>query len=313
MQIYHYNQMLGKNKNLYLEYISKISEENTLNNTTNFLKQVREFEIAHLNGEDIGEASNENRLLFLNILGAGSTGSIRTYISMLGAYISYCKAHKLIRDTINLTESMTKDEILSILNNNKYKGRFFTKEQFDDMINRLEYFQDKVLLQLLFEGIKGSKYSDILTLKVDDINFDKQLVKGIKVSEKLIYLIAKSINEEMYDDSSLLDSPFIIRKNFRATKYKHKDDMNYNTLINRLSAILKDKLGYDYITPDSIYKSGILYKCKEHLSTLEDFKSSGIKNELFQFCYNELRLSKGQSYKIAELYLDIYVELENDH
>ncbi len=75
-------------------------------------------------------------------------------------------------------------------------SRFYTKSELQDICEVLVNPQDKILLYGLFAGLRGTAYSELLQLKVKDINFE----------ENYIQLKDKRIEIDSYFKEILLDA-----------------------------------------------------------------------------------------------------------
>ena len=134
--------------------------------------------------------------------------------------------------------------------------------------------QDAVVLQLLFEGVCGNRFSELLNLKMEDVNVDGNILKlndegeirYLVVSSQCIELIIKANNQKKYfvtngnseaksTDFLLIESEYIIKK---IKKGKHKKDVKQESkrfIISRRIESLSDIFGFPK-EPKYIINSG---------------------------------------------------------
>lgn len=147
-------------------------------------------------------------------------------------------------------------------------------QEYEDVLSKCINPQDAVIFQLLFEGISGYKYSEILNLKLEDIGWDNNILtisddrKGkreVEVSSYCIELIKKAIEQKEYHDQngkskaknsiqSLVDNNYIVRCVSRRAKHVGKADRHL--VHRRVDEVFK--AFYPSIKPKSIVKSGMI-------------------------------------------------------
>lgn len=180
-----------------------------------------------------------------------------------------------------------------------------TEQELIEIEDRLLNAQDSVILRLLFEGIHGSKFSEILNIQKQHIDYNKKLIqvkddkKGeriIKVSDRCLQLIKRAFSEEKYWNkngtaenekrlySVLIDNNYLIRSN--KTKTLNEDRADY-FLIYRRFANIKDVAGYKIFSPNSLKQSGMICMAKDYF-----FEHGEVPNELLIQIAERYNISK---------------------
>ncbi|MEK4228601.1 HNH endonuclease [Solibacillus sp. FSL H8-0538] len=197
--------------------------------------------------------------------------SIRTRLSLLKSYINYCVEMEFAKFNL-LGKSMSSQWIKSLVPPHK---PYLLDSEFEEIIEKCINPQDSIILQLLFEGVGGDRFSELLNLKMEDVNIDKNMLKlndngeirHLVVSEKCIELILKANDQKQYflkNGTSeakttvfpLIESEYVIKK---IKKGRHKEDINPNSgrfLISRRIESLADIFGFPEKKPNYIVDSG---------------------------------------------------------
>lgn len=120
------------------------------------------------------------------------------------------------------------------------KRRIISEAELEDIIFKALNPQDKALLRLVFEGVKGINNSELLNLKVEDVDFTSNKlcltddIKGnrtIEVTHRCITLIKDAIGQREYylenkykleSKYELIDSEYVIKRVKRRSK-EHRD------------------------------------------------------------------------------------------
>ena len=157
------------------------------------------------------------------------------------------------------------------------KTDLFTKQEIKDICDTLANPQDKFIIYALFSGIRGNKYSDLVNLRVEDINFD---TKEIKLpSDKIIMMdeyledILRDITDKefgayyyklnrsgYYDINSFyrlnMDSEFVVKVKPTVTNGYGLGCFSFQGLQTRFKGLSK-VLGMN-ILGVNIYRSGVI-------------------------------------------------------
>lgn len=158
----------------------------------------------------------------------------------------------------------------------------FSEEEVNDVVNNLNNYQDKVIVQAVFEGIYGPRYSELLNLKIGDIDEDNNTVRltneygeirTIRVSEKCIEYLIKAYHEDKYLKNNgdvsdnirapytdLIDTGYIVK----ISKTRNRDDGKAdNFVILRRYSNIKNYFDLPLFTAQNVYFSGMLKMAKD--------------------------------------------------
>lgn len=118
-----------------------------------------------------------------------SYGALKTRIDAINEVLAWLN--------VDIKLSMTDFNTNEILVDNK--TRYFTKEEIQDVCDLFINPQDKYIVYGIFCGIFGKAYSDLLQLKVSDINLSNQTIttpsgKTIKMDDYLLDIVSDTID-----------------------------------------------------------------------------------------------------------------------
>lgn len=165
----------------------------------------------------------------------------------------------------------------------KPEKRFWTDNEIDKMLdpNKLVNAQDRIIIALLFEGVKGQENAEITKLRRKDVDFNTGELtltdedgsqRKIKVSDKCLLTIKKAIEEDDYikkngnpsedirsEKADLIDNDYVVRS--AHTRTINFEDADKNIVYRRLK-IVANEFGEVNLTPTNIYYSGMLLMAK---------------------------------------------------
>lgn len=214
---------------------------------------------------------------------------ITVTISCLKRYVDFCKDNNYVKNFFNYfsnIQDMT--SIRKYLDVTAMENKYITLEELRECQEYCENFQDKVIAELLFIGIKGEELIDLINLKVKDVSYDKIILpdREILINEKTYEVIKGAIDETTYSKvnfamSNLRASELMINPTeyvLRTAGSKKFGQLNYNSLLMRIQR-LKKLFGKPYLNASNIWMSGMLHKLKE---------IKNIKGELIREDYQEI-------------------------
>lgn len=147
--------------------------------------------------------------------------------------------------------------------------RHLSAERIKEILNEVPNYQDKALVQCIFEGISGRGLSELMNLKYEDIDFDNKIIhviddkdneREVNVSDISLSYLDKAYHEKTYVNilsgvqQSLMDCGEHVFKNNTGTNSKH-NGVTKTTLPKRLARI-KEKFHLDEFSTSSISESG---------------------------------------------------------
>lgn len=214
--------------------------------------------------------------LILQNMSATTINTAKANMFNIKSYIDWCIKHGYRDNNINPLLGKNDEWVARFID--KTKKIHWSKEEFyDEIVNKLENYQDKCLVILLFNGVKGEKFTELRELKFKDINwntgeiyiesrdkkiklFDKDDLKIIeKAYDQKIYYTPNE--EDLYRENEMIDSEYIL-KNIVSKRISEPKEISIAVLYSRLSHI-KEQFDLEYLTPNSIVQSGQLYMAYE--------------------------------------------------
>lgn len=216
---------------------------------------------------------------------------IRTILSIYSSYTDWCILNvKDLEIDVNsyrifLNQKTDLKEYVSLV---KAKNMYITEEDVDIIIDRLVNAQDKAYILALYEGIRGTAMSELRNMKIEDIDNENNTISlyddnGSKrtttISEKLKNLLHKANNQKRYLQNNGVKTPGMLStiRHLRPSEYilkakagEKKEDskdtrataQNMSMLVQQIRKYLEEALddgeNYSFITPRSIYDSGMI-------------------------------------------------------
>ncbi|MFW5890635.1 MAG: hypothetical protein ACOCUI_00275 [bacterium] len=262
---------------------------NTIENskTRHFYRQVLEkAEITEEQREKdlYGFNSKEQILDFLASLGAITGKSIITMYTPVVKYTQWAIREGYAQPIqYGIVKSITKDELLSLVNVVKFKRRFI--ESREELHYLTEQFctnaQDAVIFVLLFNGIDGIKHKEIINLKVEDIDLDNNVIRIkndggsfrlVPIPTREMNVIKDAINpnakyhmnngmgseSKKPSEINVFETEYVLRKAVR----KDTTKVSAITINTRVKKIM-EMYGKPFVNPKSVFQSGMICKCKE--------------------------------------------------
>ena len=162
--------------------------------------------------------------------------------------------------------------------------RFWTDKEIDKMLNpnKLVNAQDRVIIALLFEGVRGNECAEITNLRRQDVDFEKKIltlkdsdesIRTLEVSDKCIATIQKALEEEDYikkngnpsadiraEKAELIDNDYVVRSAHTRTINFENADKN---IVYRRLEIVANEFNKNELTPTDIFYSGMLAYAKD--------------------------------------------------
>lgn len=281
MKVKRYIHELDDTKKWYLESMKQNGyDEITIKNHENFLHRIRDFEIKYMNDKKIQKFNYDEIILFLKSLGSSSVDSLTAYSYIINNYLDFCKKESKMDNVIDWMRAINPDILEKCVNKDKFNNRFVTREELYDLVKNLVNYQDKAILLLAFEGIMGKEYSDLINLKVEDLDFENNIIK-FKDREIIMNDKLKEILECLVDENTIflsnktdnrkyllnMGSKYLLKPTekylaLRSTKERiekgeyDRDKLDPKVLNNRSYIIFKKFLNAPYLTMQNVFKSG---------------------------------------------------------
>lgn len=228
--------------------------------------------------------SELNQLLVLKFKNSSSK-AIAKNVSILKNYIDFCIEKNMVLHGENRLAMFTSEDIRDIVNKQALGSKYITRFELDKYKNMLYNEQDKLMLELLFIGVKGrpsqeGTLEEIINLKMSDVDKEKRrlilsqnngkhrLLENVPAST--IELIEETYNQKFYveNNGQITGNPrspnpretiinYFEGYVFRTPGKDRFSQLGKSMLNSRLRKIQKILDNY-YITWTSIYMSGML-------------------------------------------------------
>lgn len=275
-------------KNKYLDYISMEYCDSNLS--------VQQFVLEHIDNAEVllkGKVYNfskENLMFVLSTFDAMSVANLTVYKSIILQYLMYTSNIKA-STALSVISSITTSDLETIVNKVARNKRYITKKEYLKFLseNMKEVnIQDLAIVVLLWNGIKGAEYNDLVNVTVEDYSD----VGLIKVGDRVIELsdienkvIRKTITDLEYVPYQILSEDIhdIKYKNKAGVQKIREYELNENCKYLIKPVISNDMKcqegGYEikmrllkmlryldnnFLTGTSIYTSGVIYRMLEH-------------------------------------------------
>lgn len=217
-------------------------------------------------------------------LNATSDQSILTQTSILSMYVDYAILQGYVPTKINyFASSFTGVDVLKkYINKTAAEKKYITINELKEIIRFCENAQDYIPFPLLFFGVKGEKFEEILKLRVDNCNLEDGILKltknnGEQRTITVPELVTKAIDEAIKQDEYK-------KANGKMKEYNNVpttvaiDKTNYvirligrrailkpsAQTINRRVATVSKWMGYNYLNPTNVWLSGMIHFAKEY-------------------------------------------------
>lgn len=274
-----------------IEFLNKINESSPRQTTLLNISVLKKIDKAEsLNGrewiyftEDMVDAA---------IIEFRSTSIIvlQTYISIIKDYlISVAPATDTMLVGYAYTISLDKEKLIApekgYINNIGKRMQFITQQELDDIVlKRKGDASSKCLYILLFNGIRGDNFTDLLSIKNEDIDVANGIVKlpnniYYAIPDKYIDIFKQALETEEYTEYDYKGN-LVFANNFEAGEYFFKRTVARNSgykgepiitlhiMSKRINGIGKSG-GNPYLTATSIYNSGLTYRLLETTGFIE--------------------------------------------
>lgn len=345
-----HNYELDQLKSWFIQsLIEKDYDKETIRNFENFMYRIRGFEMLYTEPKLINEYNYDELITFLKSLGSSSQASLVIYVNMIRKFFLFCIQQGKMDDSIDFTRTIDYNTLVRCVDNHKNKHRYITEKEFNKSLDNLVNSTDRGYLQLIFEGVVGKEYSEILNIKEEDVDLDNNTIdiknedgtlnRVVNISDGL----ADTINEIMDTDiiyhnnvlpscendgdmsfkkevcrvDNLAMSEYLFKPTERflglkATKEKiergeyNGRQVDGKTVSNRLFKILKSWCELEYVSPNTLYRSGVVnraIKCVGIEADKQTFAEWVANNEGYSLCV---------AYKMYPVYKEIVEQIKEE-
>ena len=211
-----------------------------------------------------------------------SVATVRTGISYIKKYINYCIEHNLT--TLNPFEIIT--DYSQYVNKSAMENKYLTYQEVREIEEKLVNFNDRCMLELLFNGLKPD---ELVNLKETDIDFKEKSIiatdkkdnvrKIFGCSDRCFELLKLTISQQAYylnngtaqsrkDPNKILKNGLGVRTLkfpesvyvFKTAGSKKIDTPMEQKGLQARVRVIREWVGNSYITVTNLYHSGILHE-----------------------------------------------------
>ncbi len=222
---------------------------------------------------------------FFRYLNPSKVNTSRMNIQAINSYIEWANSQNLRKTNINpLSVIMGEDFYRSFIDESKQT--IFSEEEIDDIIRECKNYQDSAIIQMLFEGISGTGFEELLNLQRKNIDFNNNRLlltdadgstRILEVSDMCMFLIEGALDQTMYiknngmyvsdrgsSEIALVENDYVI-KTSNLGRIKSFDKADKFLVHRRLAALGDpDMLDKPYLTPKNLKYSGMLKIAKDY-------------------------------------------------
>lgn len=217
--------------------------------------------------KDICDFTAEEILLLLKSFKMKSYNSVSNKYSLLKGYIAKAKESKVGKLKYSTGGLLKVEDLKEAVEEFKRTSAHCTRTQLEEALMLIKNANDKVVYALLFEGVEGDEYSDLLNLKVKDIDFSTNTLvtpsgKTVSYSNYTKDILKACIRQRealMFDGHRTYQidtrSPYIVKCKLTGTS--NGQAMKYAGLTRKLTTV-RNNMALDFITGNAIYGSGLI-------------------------------------------------------
>jgi len=302
------------NEEVKNRFLSTIENKNTAMFYKTVLEKTQIME--QMYKKDLYKFNTKKEIMdLLASLGCSTLKSVTTMFSPITIYFKWAISEGYVSATYyGILKSITKEDLRSVVSKIKFKQKIINRNELYHIAENICYNkQDAVVFILLFEGIDGKEHEDILNLKVNNCDFSKNIItvvsdesaRLVSIPERSMKIIKAATEEKEYykvnGEAENCKSPFTIIENSeyvlrKGGKSNFNNKINSLTVNSRITRMKKytDKL---FLTPMSIFQSGLIDKCKEMESEKEI-----LTPEDYQGIYKINNLNPNGWFNLKDLY-----------
>ncbi|MCR8641457.1 integrase [Paenibacillus sp. N1-5-1-14] len=269
-------------------------------------------------GKDLFEFNREELRLLFFLYRAKTEYSSKANVSWVQKYIDWAieEGYYDGMNPLDTVDTKWKEQFV-----NKSIKKYWTDREVEKIIDSLVNYQDRVVVILPFNGVRGVGNCEIINLQVHDVDAfneklslrdsDGKVARTIPVSEKCIKLCEAALKEDVYEkkngnaspdikapNASLVDNNYVVKS--AITRTDHHDEAEKNVVHRRLTNISKS-IDEPQFTPLNIIYSGMLAMAKDLY-----LKNGKLEDEEYRKICEQFNVSVEQSlYRLKSEFLNI--------
>lgn len=259
-------------KKSFLHYIEHKYVYNTYIKYRSFIFKVAWYEQT-FSHKDLSEFTFQEVVDMLKFFNADTETSLNTQLSIVRKYMEVAVIQGYISNNLDILSSLTKETLSNFINSKAKEERYLTKKELLSAVKELKNPQDKIIFLLIFDGIMGKAYKDLINLKVEDYCTTNHSIKvddkWYKLSRETEYALRYALEQDVYfmyykeNDKYIQyklnsNDPYIIRSK------KSKVDKPISTVgIRRRIDTCREYMNKEYVHGKTVWLSGIAHRLIE--------------------------------------------------
>lgn len=270
-------------KETFLDNVAKNYSTSTQNNIHNLLRSAKFYE--DLYGKDLYDFTLSEMIDMLKSQRVKTKNSLRQRASMYSMYIQFAVDEGI--GFTNVIRQITAVDYDTMVDLEATSQRYIERKELFTNLTYLINAQDQVIFALLFDGVMGKNYENLINLKLKDINketLEAKLFDGtvVNLSKDTYNLIQLADSEDTYDSYS--DKTFKITRNeyvVRACKRRIGEEhtpLKPSAIRSKIDQFKKN-LDINGLTGRSIYLSGV---AERYVNSTDSRRRIDISNWLLE-------------------------------
>lgn len=225
----------------------------------------------------------------LYLLNSTVQSTVASSVNVVKNYIKWAIEQDLRTDNINPLDAVSTGDFYKKFVDVS-ENTFFSESEINQIVKKCVNYQDKAVIQGLFEGMNGRRYSELLNAKVEHIQVNDEIIemelfedsdsgiesRKIEISNDLYHILKEAALEEEYVKNNgllksytrkatneLTKSEFILRTAVTTRATTKQGNVASGPLVIRRVEKMSDIYSLSKLTPTNIRKSGMLKMAKD--------------------------------------------------
>lgn len=277
-------ELNGTLKEDFVKAGENISEQTKIT-YDNLMRKISNYEATFKDGKDIYTYTRDEIMDMLSIFNSSSANTLNVYVSIIRQYIGLAIERRYVKTNINVANNITLENLVELVNKTKKDKKLITRELFYNKVEEtIVNYSEQASLLLCFEGIRGKDNCELQNLKNEDIDLENGTIKVVReeqemmipISKRLCNILFRTQLEKEYklfngcstmkqgggtrDLLSVENTPYF----FRPTSGRAGNGYITGKVIQARIIRCCGYLEMPFMTPSSIYLSGILHRLIEY-------------------------------------------------
>lgn len=291
------------NAEIKQEYIFAINEHEkrdkyTPNTIMRIFKAASRIE-QQLNKDLYNFNINEFEVLFSTLAPSTQTASLNN-VSLTSKYLEWAIARGYLTTGVNYLSNISPSWKTKF--ENKNIKTLWTDREINKIVQTRVNYQDKVIILLLFNGIQGKAFSEIINLTKHDVFPEKNIInvyneatdsrRSVFVDNYCMDIVLGAIHETEYYkkngapgvntksvSAKLVDNDYVVR--LAKARTINTGKITTDTIHRRLLTVSKE-IEETHFNPTTIYRSGVLAKAYNLYLELGEFDEK-LKDRIYDY------------------------------